>query len=114
MRPLALPLMLAFAAALAGCHKSPQDAQADHIKAVADAQAKQVAEASRAQADRLDDQAQQLKTQAKQAGGYTGERLGVRADALAREAGIVEKQGRTQAAALREAADAQAKQITAR
>lgn len=76
--------------------------------------AQRVTDASRAQADSLDQQAQQLKAQAKEAGGYTGERLTVRADALAREAAIVDKQGRTKAAALREAADAQAKQVAAR
>ena len=50
-----------------------------------------------------------LDNEAQQAGGYTGERLKVRADALAKEAKIIRKQANMQADAVRESADARVK-----
>jgi hypothetical protein len=92
-----------------GCQRSAEEKQGDALRKVADGQARQIEQQSAAQTRSMSQQAAQLKAQAEQAGGLTGERLKVQSEALGREAAIVEKQGREKAEAVREAADAQAK-----
>jgi len=109
----ALVLLIA-AACVAGCSKSPQDQQADRLRAAADAKAQQIRDQAAPQIQAMNDQSKALAAQAKSTGGYTGERLKVQADSLSRQADILDKQARAQADATREAADAQAKQIASR
>lgn len=104
-----MPLM-----SLGGCERTAQDTQAEGLRTAADKEATQLTAEFQSEATALGQQSRQFHTQAKQAGGYTGERLEVQADALDREGEILLKQGRAKAAAVREAADAQAKHIAAR
>jgi hypothetical protein len=111
--------ILASAVALAtlttGCaQQSPADANAAALVDAADRQADQIESAADTQADALKNQADQLEMQAANAGGYTGERLKTRAEALDREASIIEDQGDAKAGALEDAAKAEADRIRAR
>ena len=67
-----------------------------------------------AEAQSLDRNAQALDTQGKQAGGFTGERLKVEAEASKKEAEIVKRQGEARAEATVEVARGQAKAIRSR
>ena len=77
-------------------------------------QAKAIANKAELQAAPLDQQADALSNQAKQAGGYTGKRLEVKADALQQEAKLIREQADKQGDAIKEAADARIKTIQSR
>jgi hypothetical protein len=100
--------------ALAACNKSPADKQADAIEKTAADHASQIRQQASAQASGLDQQAKTLHDQAQTAGGFTGERLKVQGDALAKEADIVKRQGEAQADAATKGAAAQAETIRSR
>lgn len=102
-------LALAMLALLAGCQRTPEQQQADKLRADAQQRGAAIEHQADTEANRLEQQANVLHTQSKQAGGYTGQRLQVRADALAKEAKIVRKQAHMQADAIKEAADARIK-----
>lgn len=92
-----------------GCQRTPEQQQADKLRADAQQRAGAIENQADGQADQLQEQANVLDNQAKQVGGYSGQRLQVQADALAKEAKIVRKQAAMQAAAVKETADAQIK-----
>jgi len=100
--------------ALVACQKTPTEKQADALSESGRSRAESVRERAQTEADALDRRASSLDARAKAAGGYTGERLAVQAGAAADEADIVRKQGRKQAEAVEEAADAEAKTVRSR
>ena len=100
-----LPLLVV----LAGCQQTPDQKYAEQVRSDAQQRGAAIENQAEAEAGRLDRQASDLKEQAKQSGGLTGERLSVRADALTKEAKIVRKQADMRAEAVKEAADAQIK-----
>jgi ribosomal protein L9 len=88
---------------IAGCTSSdPRERQADAIAA----QARNASEA-------LENQAATLAQQADAAGGYNGQVLDTRADALKSESKIVKRQGEARADAIKTQGDADAKQLRA-
>jgi hypothetical protein len=91
------------------CQRTPDQQQADLLRNDAEQRGSAIEDQAEAQANRLEQQAQALEVEAKQTGGLTGERLKVRADALAREAKIIRRQGDMQSDAIKEAADARIK-----
>jgi hypothetical protein len=99
---------------LVGCNKTPTDETADAVARSGRARSEGIQTQADAQAKALDQRSVALRAQAKQTGGYTGQRLNVQADALAREADIVRRQGKAQGESTQEAADAQAKGIRSR
>src|SRR5690349_9858032 len=112
MRSIAL---FTLALAAAGCaQKSPEQQQLDQIRSDASNQAKAIENQAELQAAPLDQQAEALSNQAKQAGGYTGKRLEVKADALEKEAKLIREQADKQGDAIKEAADARIKTIQSR
>lgn len=103
-------LALAMIIGLTGaCQRTPEQQQADELRGHAQARGATIRNQADTEADRLELQANTLHIGAEQAGGYTGQRLKVRADSLSKEARIVRKQGDKQADALEETADAQVK-----
>lgn len=100
--------LTAFALTVA-CQRTPEQQQEDRLRADAQQRASSIENQADTQAYRLEQQAEVLDNQATQAGGYTGQRLKVRADALAKEAKIIRKQADMQAAAIKETADARIK-----
>ena len=106
MRRLAALCIIAFATA---CQRSPEQQHSDKLRGEAQQQGAAIENRADRQANQLEAQAAALDNGAQQAGGYTGQRLKVRADALTKEAKIIRKQADMQADAVREAADAQAK-----
>ncbi|RHW18782.1 hypothetical protein D1610_01080 [Sphingomonas gilva] len=105
----------AFAMLAAACsQQDPRDANAAAAVEAAERQADGIEDAAEAKADALENQADALEMQAKNAGGYTGERLQTRADALDREAEIIEEQGDARADAIEDAARANAAAVRAR
>jgi hypothetical protein len=100
---------LALIALTIACQRSPEQQQADQLRADAQQRGAAIENQADAEADRLGQQADDLNNQSSRAGGYTGQRLKVRADALAKEAKIVRKQADMQAGAINEAADARIK-----
>ena len=83
MRPL---LAFAIVTLTAGCQRTPEQQQADTLRADAQQRGSAIENQAEMEADRLEQQADALSNEAKQAGGLTGERFKVRADALAKEA----------------------------
>jgi hypothetical protein len=106
MRTLTALSIFALAAA---CQRTPQQQQNDKLRQDAQLQGAAIENQADTQANQLETKAAALHNEAQQAGGYTGRRLNVRADALDKEAGLIRKQADMQADAVREAADAQAK-----
>jgi hypothetical protein len=106
MRPL---LAICLIGLIAGCQRTPEQQQADSLRAEARQRGAEIESNADSEADRLQQQAETLENEAQQAGGLTGERLRVRADALAKEAQILRKQADMQADAIKEAADARIK-----
>jgi outer membrane PBP1 activator LpoA protein len=98
----------------AACSQSPEQQQADQIRGDANKQAAALTHRAEAQAAPLDEQAEVLKNEAKQVGGYNGKRLNVRAGALKQEGQLDRKQGDEQAAAVKESADARIKALHSR
>ncbi len=107
-------LLAASIAILAGCTQSPEQKEVTDIKQGAASRAAAIDNQAEAQAAPLDQQAEGLRNQAKQAGGYAGKRLDVRADALAKEAKLIREQADGQSAAVKEAADARVKALRSR
>ena len=91
------------------CQRTPDQQQADMLRNDAQQRGSVIENQAETQADRLQQQAEALDIEAKRRGGLTGERLKVRAEALAKEAKIIRKQGDMQADAIEEAADARIK-----
>ena len=86
--------LVALMFAATGCaQKSPEQQQMDQIRSDASNQAKAIENHAELQAAPLDQQADALSNQAKQAGGYTGKRLEVKADALQQERTVVHEVG---------------------
>ena len=106
MRPL-----LAFAILMlsAGCQRTPEQQQADTLRADAQRRGSVIENQAELEANQLEQQADALNNEANKTGGLTGERFNVRADALAKEARIVRKQADMQADAIKDAADARIK-----
>ena len=94
---------------LAACQRTPEQQQNDKLREDAQRRGADIENRADTQADRLEAQAQVLEDQAQEAGGFTGQRLKVRADALAKEARIIRKQADMQADAIRQSADAEVK-----
>jgi hypothetical protein len=114
MKPSLLPMTLGALLVLGACQKSPEDQRAADLRDAARVQARAVTDQAQAEAGALDKQAKDLDGQGKAAGGFTGERLETRSDALAREADIVKRQGAARARAIEDAAKAQAEAIHSR
>ncbi|MFV0625618.1 hypothetical protein ACBY01_16635 [Sphingomonas sp. ac-8] len=88
--------------------QTPQERQADQLRDAADAQADAIeAEAGNVAAG-MKAEAQQLRQQAGQGGGYDAQRLQVRAEAREREAKLVEEQAEARARAVRDEGKARA------
>jgi hypothetical protein len=102
-------LILAMLASMAACQRTPEQQQADAMRSDARQRAAATENQADVQADRLQQQASELQNQATQAGGMTGDRLRIRANALDQEAKVIRKQGDMQADAIREDADARIK-----
>ena len=94
-------VVLAMVVLTAACQRTPEQQQADKLRSDAQQRGALIENQADSQAD--------LDNQAEQAGGLTGERLKVRADALAKEAKIIRKQAGMQADAGKEATDARIK-----
>ena len=93
----------------AACQRTPEQQQADNLRSEARQQGASIENRAASEADRLQQQANVLENEAKQTGGMTGERLQVRADALHEESKIIRKQADKQADAIKEIADARIK-----
>lgn len=106
------PLLLIVLAT--ACQRTPEQQQAEQLRAGAQQRSEAIENQAENQADQLKQQAEVLYNESNQAGGYTGQRLKVRADALGKEAKIVRKQGEMQAGAVKEAADARIKATESR
>lgn len=104
-----LILALAVLALTPGCQRTPEQQQADVVRSEANKRAAAIENEADVQAGRMEQQASELHNQAIQAGGMTGERLGIRAKALDKESKVVRKQADTQADAIKEEADARIK-----
>ena len=102
-------LIMAMLASMAACQRTPEQQQADNLRSDARQRADLIENRADVEADRLHQQASDLQNQAGQAGGMTGERLRIRANALDQEAKLVRKQGDMQADAIKEDADARIK-----
>ena len=102
-------LAIGFLVLTAACQRTPEQQQADNLRADARSRGVEIEKHADSEADRLQQQAEALENQAQQAGGLTGQRLRVRANALAEEAKIVRKQADMQADAIKEATDARIK-----
>ena len=106
MRFMLVPAMFA---SMAACQRTPEQQQADALRSDATQRAAAIENEADVQADRLQQKASDLQNQAAQAGGMTGERLRIRANALDQESQVIRKQGDMQADAVREDADARIK-----
>jgi hypothetical protein len=102
-------LILATAASMAACQRTAEQQQADAVRSDARQRGAVIENQAGTQADRLQQQASDLQNQATQAGGMTGERLKIRANALDQESKVIRKQGDMQADAISEDADARIK-----
>jgi uncharacterized membrane protein YqiK len=99
-------------ASLGGCTSSdPKERAADAIESNASAQAHDIQSAAAQRAEVLQNQSSELAAQADKAGGYQGQSLDVRADALKKESNIIKEQAAAQADAIKTAGKAQAKAI---
>jgi len=116
MRGFATITAMVLAAGLvAGCGpKDPKAQQIDNIQDAAEAQADNLAAEADNQVDRMRNEADTLAGQAKAAGSFDAERLNTRAEALRKEAKIVERQGEAKVQAIRDQARATVSEIKAR
>jgi len=106
MRPF---LAFAIVTLMTGCQRTPEQQRAHALRQDAQQRGSAIENQAEMLANRMERQAAALSNEAKQAGGLTGERLNVRADALAKEAKIVRKQADMRADAIKEGADARIK-----
>ena len=102
-------LFLAMLASMAACQRTPEQQQADALRSNARQRGAAIENKANAEADGLQRQASDLENQAAQAGGMTAERLRIRANALDQESKVVRKQAGMQADAIKEDADARIK-----
>jgi hypothetical protein len=101
--------IVAAALAVSACGaQTPQQQEAAQLRDAADAQADAIeAEAGNIAAG-MKSEAEQLRQQAGQGGGYDAQRLQVRAEAREREAKLVQEQAEAKARAVRDAGKARA------
>jgi hypothetical protein len=106
--------IVAAALAVSACGaQTPQEQQAAQLREVADAQADAIeAEAGNIVAG-MQAEAEKLRQQAGQGGGFEAQRLQVRAEAQEREAKLVKKQAEAKARAIRDAGKARASALLA-
>jgi hypothetical protein len=99
-------------ASLGACTSSdPKERAADAIESNASAQASEIKAAAAQRAELLQNQSSQLASEADNAGGYQGQSLDVRAEALRKESNIIKAQAAAQADAVKTAGEARAKAI---
>lgn len=99
-------------AMVGGCtSRDPKERAADAIEANASAQASEIKAAAAQRAEVLQNQSSQLASDADKAGGFQGQTLNVRAEALRKESKIIKAQAAAQADAVKTAGDARAKAI---
>ena len=103
----------ALALGLAACSQTPQEKQAEQLRDTADAQGDAIEAAAENQSARMEAEAEGLRNQAGQGGGFEAQRLKVRADALDREAELIEDQAEAQAKAIRDQGRAKASALLA-
>jgi len=94
---------------IAACQRTPEQQQAEDLRVEARQRGAELENQADIDADSLQQRAEILENQAEQTGGLTGERLRVRADALSKEAKIIRKQAEMQADAIKEGTDARIK-----
>ncbi|AYJ86246.1 hypothetical protein D3Y57_10065 [Sphingomonas paeninsulae] len=112
MKTIIFTTVICGIASLGGCTSNdPKERAADAIESNASAQASEIKATAAQRAEVLQNQSSQLATEADKAGGYQGQTLNVRADALKKESHIVKAQASAQADAVKAAGDAQAKAI---
>jgi D-alanyl-D-alanine carboxypeptidase len=97
-----------------GCSRSAEDQQTDQIRAQARERADAITRHGDEVAKPFEQQAEALRGEAKQTGGYDGKRLQVQSDSLREQAKLVHKQATEQAGAVKEAADAHVKALRSR
>ena len=98
----------------AGCApQTPEQARIDNIEDAADAEADTIESASKNQIGRIRAEADTLSGQAELANGFDAERLRTRAEALEKEAKIVERHAKAQVQAVRDRARADVSAIKA-
>jgi hypothetical protein len=99
---------------LAGCGpQSPEEARIDNIQEAADEQADAIESAAGNQIGKIRADADMLAQQAEMTNGFEAERLGTRAEALRKEAQIVERQSEAKVRAVRDRARADVSAIKA-
>lgn len=99
-------------ASVGGCTSSdPKERAADAIESNASAQASEIKAAAAQRVEVLQNQSSQLAAEAEQVGGYQGQSLSVRSEALKKESAIVKAQAAAKADAVKSAGDARAKAI---
>jgi hypothetical protein len=112
MKTIILATAILGIASLGGCSSSdPKERAADAIESNASAQASEIKAAAAQRAEVLQNQSSQLASEADKAGGYQGQSLDVRSDALRKESKIIKAQAAAQADAIKTAGDARAKAI---
>ena len=112
MRRWILPMVAA--TWLAGCGPAdPNAARIDNIQDMAEAEADALESDADNQAGKLRAEADWIAAQAGNAHSFDAERLGTRADALRKEAQIVERHGKAKAQAVRDRARAEVSAIKA-
>jgi hypothetical protein len=101
-----------FSATVSGCASNdPKERAADAIESNASEQASAIKAAAAEQAGTLRNQSDELAKAADQAGGFQGQTLDARAEALRKESNITKAQGAARADAVKTAGDARAKAI---
>lgn len=99
---------------LTGCGpRSPQEAQIDNIQDKADAEADAIGAAAGNQVERMRAEAGTIANQAQASNGFDAERLDTRADALRKEAEIVQRQADARVRAVKDRARAEISTIRA-
>ena len=94
---------------IAACQRTPEQQRFDQARSDARERSALIENQADKEADQLQQQAAKLENEASQAGGMSGKRLKVRAEALEDEAKIIRKQADKQAEAIKESTDAQIK-----
>jgi hypothetical protein len=113
MRASLWPL-LAAASLLAGCGPSdPRAERIENIQDMADAEAHDIEAVAGNEVGNMRMEAETLEQRAEVSNGFDAERLKTRADALRKEAKIVERQAEAQARAVRDRARAEVSTIKA-
>lgn len=92
---------------LAGCGpQTPEQARIDNIQDMAEAEADALESASKNQIGQIEARADTIGAQAEVAKGYEAERLKTRAEALRKDAEIIERQAKAKVQAVRDRARA--------